>query len=363
MRSDTKALLRQYDIPASRFKKDLEATENELRPEERLFFAGCGDIAVHDIPSSTQTSAAGVFLLTDQRLLIQSLVSGKVSSRYECRPQEILSVASGADRKGRNLTIITARWKFEVAAGPKPDRVARAFNTVISQQEAAAQQRDAVFAAAVREVAAKYDADAPAPADTSGPPEDLFERIQLPILLKRLDIPKMDSTLFPDGRKAPLFRREATCTVLYKRAMDMLEKYNHEDDIFAFLFDEAKTPRVFLADDNGIKFYVRDTVDENGERKFLRIFYHAYTEQLNAELKEALKNFSELGECYAIAEADSYYLMSSSPSWQNNQALIAATAPIIRRYLPEGYQWALADVKPGTSFETAFKANDYEKLL
>jgi len=207
----------------------------------------------------------------------------------------------------------------------------------------------------------------------AGPPPDFFERIHLPNMIKHS--PLQEVAMIPirlnesgkpvEEERTLLCKRENTHTVIYKWAMDMLEKHNNQDEVFAFLLDKAKTPKIFLADSEGIKFYLRDAVDENGKRKFLWIFYHSYTEKLNQELKEALKGFAELGWCYGVAECESYYLMPS-PLLEHNQAFHHAAAPIVCKHLPEGYQLALAGIKEETTieaFEDSIKASDYERLF
>jgi hypothetical protein len=144
--------------------------------------------------------------------------------------------------------------------------------------------------------------------------------------------------------------------------MDILHKHHMENEIFAFLFDEAKTQKIFLADDNGIAFYIRDTVDEKGERIFLMIHYHSFTEKLNKELKVVLKNFSKLGECYGAAECSDYYFVSINPLSENRD-LINAAAPIIHKHLPEGVCWKFIRFKEGTNIENELKNNDYERLF
>jgi hypothetical protein len=135
-----------------------------------------------------------------------------------------------------------------------------------------------------------------------------------------------------------------------------------ENEIFAFLFDEAKTQKILLADDSGIIFYIRDIVDETGARKFLWIHYHAFMENLNKELKEALKDFLEIRGCYGVAECDTYYLVSTYPLAENRE-LINAIAPIIHKHLPEGISCKFLSFKEGTVIEDELKSNDYEKLL
>jgi len=192
--------------------------------------------------------------------------------------------------------------------------------------------------------------------------DELFEKNQLPILIKNLNVPKMITVNAKGEETGFMFKREDGYTILHKKAFDILEKNHLIYEIYTFLFDEAKTKKVYLADDNGIVFYIRDTIDENGKREFLLIHYHSYTENLNKELKEAFKNFSELGECYGVAERSDYYF-ASIQSLAENQKLINATAPIIRKYLPEGFSWKFITFEKGTIFENSLKRNDYEKLL
>ena len=192
--------------------------------------------------------------------------------------------------------------------------------------------------------------------------DEIFERIQLPILIKNLNVQIMKSFNSNGEEIGFLFKRENGYIILHKRAIDMLQKHHLENEIFAFLFDEAKTQKIYMADDSGILFYIRDTVDENGERSFLWIHYHSYTENLNKELKEVFKNFSELGECYGVAECSDYYFVSIN-SLAENQELIDAAVPIIRKYLPEGFSWKFLTFEEGTIIEDSLRRNDYEKLL
>ena len=189
----------------------------------------------------------------------------------------------------------------------------------------------------------------------------IFETIELPTLIRNLKVPSMKAN-YSDGTKAFYFKREDSNTILYKIAMDILQKHNMVDEVLAFLFDEAKTQKVFLADDNGIVFYIRDTVDEKGGRKFAWIHYHGFMENLNKELKEVLKNFTEIEECYAVAECSSYYFVSIKPL-SKNQKLMDAITPIIRKHLPEGIEWKFLTFKEGTSIENELKSNDFERLL
>ena len=191
---------------------------------------------------------------------------------------------------------------------------------------------------------------------------EMFETIQLPILIKNLNVP-IAKTINENGEETGFyFKRENGCTVLHLIAIDILKEHNMEDEIYAFLFDEAKTQKIYIADDTGIVVYIRDAVDENGQRTFLWIHYHSYTEHLNKELKKVFKNFSELGECYAVAERSNYYF-ASIKSLVDNQKLIDATSPIVHKYLPEGFEWQFITFKEGTNIEDSLIKNDYEKLL
>ena len=189
----------------------------------------------------------------------------------------------------------------------------------------------------------------------------IFETTELPTLIKNLNVPSMDIT-YSDGKTAFYFKREGANIILYKRTMDILQKHSMENEIFAFLFDEAKNQKIFIADDNNIKFYIRDVTLDNGERKFSWIHYHGFTENLSKELKEVFKNFSDIDECYGVAEAYSYYFVSIK-SLSDNKELIDATAPIVRKHLPEGVTWKFLTFDEGTSIENELRSNDYEKLL
>jgi len=105
---------------------------------------------------------------------------------------------------------------------------------------------------------------------------------------------------------------------------------NYSKNINYLFIDEAKTKKIYLADDTGIVYYIRDIINEHGEREFLLIHYHSYTKNLNKELVEVFKNFTELGECYGVAEHDNYYFVSKH-SLAENKILINATFYIIRR--------------------------------
>lgn len=190
----------------------------------------------------------------------------------------------------------------------------------------------------------------------------IFETVELPTLIKNLNVPKMTFVNTNGEEVGFLFKRDGKNIILHQKTMDILQKHRLENDIFAFLFDEAKTERIYLADDTGIRFYIRDAADENGKRDFLWIHYHGYTENLNKVLKQTLKNFPEAWNVYGVAECNIYYFASLNNLWEN-QKLKDAVAPIMAKYLPEGFDYKFITLKKAAIIEDVFRRNDCERLF
>jgi hypothetical protein len=180
----------------------------------------------------------------------------------------------------------------------------------------------------------------------------IFEMIELPMLIKNLNVPSME-IIYADGEKAEdekkafYFKREAEGTILYKCTVDILQKHNMADEILTFLFDEAKTD-VYLADDIGIAFRIKDSTDKEGNRRFVWLKYHKFAKALNAELRDAFKQIPQISDVCGLVDADKYVLISplNLAEYDDVRNIIV---PVIQKHLPEGVSAIFARVNEGAS--------------
>lgn len=190
---------------------------------------------------------------------------------------------------------------------------------------------------------------------------DLFETIQLPILIMNLKVPEL-RIIDTDGKERGFyFRRNGSTTILYKRAMDILLKHNRADEICTFLFDTAKVEKLLLGDDTGIVMRIQDRMDKTGKREFVRVRYFDFTESINAELKTLFAGYPLVTECYAASDGRNYYLFSPQ-DLQENDGLMAAIMEILKKHLPQGVDFGLGKIPEGTPKDEIYIGTDCEKI-